>query len=137
MAYTSASKICDLGFSYQNFDVADASEFNALVRNTLDEQITLITIDYPQYEQATATNKLILAEAEKYKTAAALKRMQASQAASDSARDFGAPIDSGENLYKVAQQFDTRGDIWLGKLGVAKSMVNEGAGIASSVVVSG
>lgn len=136
MAYTTTTKIKDMGFSWHNFDVTDASEFDVLVSNALAEQITLIKIDYPNYEQAATTEKLILAEAEKYRTAAELKRKQAAQASSDSARDFGGASGGSENLYKAAAQFDKRGDIWLDKIGVAKNMPTDPTGFSSAVVVS-
>lgn len=137
MAYTTTAKIKSLGFSFHNFDVVDDVAFDALITTTLDEQTTLIKIDCPQYDTATQTEQLILSEAEKFRTAAALKRIQAAQTATDAYRELsGQPAEPGENLYKVAQQFDNRADIWLGKIGVAKNMVNEAGGIASAVVVS-
>lgn len=136
MAYTTTDKIIKMGFDWQNFDVPDGSAFVVLVANTLEEQVTLIKIDVPNYDTANDTEKLILAEAEKLKTAAALKRLEASLAGNVSQRAFGAPAANGENYYKTAQQFENSANIWLAKIGVAKNMVNEGGGIASAVVVS-
>jgi len=137
MAYTTVQKIINMGFSWHNFDVPDGSAFEALVQTTLDEQITLIQVDYPAYEAATGREQLVLAQAEKYRTAAALKRLEGNQASADSSRDFGAPPANTENHFKSAQQFENSADIWLAKIGVGKHVVKESTGIASAVVVTG
>lgn len=137
MAFTTVNKIKSLGFSLHNFDVADDAAFDALITSTLDEQVALIRVDYSTYDSANSTQQLILGEAEKYRTAAALKRIQAAQSSTDAYRELsGQGQPAGENLYKDAQQYENRADIWLSKIGVGKHMVSESGGIASAVVVS-
>ncbi len=137
MANTTISIIKALGFSQHNFDVADDAAFDALITNELGNQIDLIKIDYAAYDAATVVQQTILANAEKFRTAAALTRIQAAQSNNDAYRELsGQGSSNTENQYKTAQRYDNDADKWLAKLGISKHQVNESGGIASGVVVS-
>ncbi len=137
MANTTISIIKALGFSQHNFDVADDAAFDTLITNELGNQIDLIKIDYTAYDAATVVQKTILANAEKFRTAAALTRIQAAQSNNDAYRELsGQGSSNTENQYKTAQRYDNQADIWLAKLGVSKHQANDSGGIASGVVVS-
>ncbi len=136
MPYTKLENIKDQGFTRYGFAVADESEFDALITQHLEDQIALITIDFPAYASATSTQQIILAQAEKYKTAAALTRVKIHQGTNDAYRDLNGQPANDDPAYKVAQRFENQADIWLAKLGLSKQSANEGPALASGVVVS-
>jgi len=137
MANTTISIIKALGFSQHSFAVDDAAAFDALITNELGNQVDLIKIDYTAYDAATTVQRTILANAEKFRTAAALTRIQAAQSNNDAYRELaGQGASNNESQYKTAQRYDNFADIWLAKLGISKHQANESGGIASGVVIS-